>query len=287
MQGTKSSSALITGNSTIAATLPIQLSDQNHPLKGYSYSTVPSKASLTILVVLINSDSVFNMKNFGQSSNSLKSVETMRLIFSIGCGVMLGLFIGISFPTSSLTKLNITASIVSNYPVARDRNNVVSSQNDTDSSIKNKNATDQWKDLLNKPICQVKFTVGIKQKHNIDACVTKFSDDFTILFFFHYDRKTTEWDEFEWSQRAIHISARKQTKWWYTKRFLHLNIVALYDYIFIWDEDLGVKHFDGREFVEIMAPVFSRDVWRCVWHMILNDLIHGWRLDFALHKFLE
>ncbi|KAM3287262.1 hypothetical protein P3S67_020692 [Capsicum chacoense] len=324
---------------------------------------------LTILVLLINSNSVFNMKKCGRSSNSLKSAETMRLIFSIGCGVMFGLFIGISFPTSSLTKLNITASIVSSLPIARDRNNVVSSQN----------ATDQWKiwvssnprgaeklppglvasesdyylrrlwgnpseDLPNKPKCLVTFTVGIKQKYNIDACVKKFSDDFTILLF-HYDGKTNEWDEFEWSQRAIHISARKQTKWWYAKRFLHPDIVAPYDYIFIWDEDLGVEHFDGMEyiklvkkhgleisqpgldprkgttwpmtirrensevhmlsenksgkrcsnphlppcaaFVEIMAPVFSRDAWRCVWHMIQNDLIHGWGLDFALHKCVE
>ncbi|CAO1941088.1 unnamed protein product, partial [Urochloa humidicola] len=128
------------------------------------------------------------------------------------------------------------------------------------------------------------------------------------------------------------------------KRFLHPDIVAAYEYIFIWDEDLGVDHFNGdayiklvkkyqleisqpglepdkgltwqmtkrrgdrqvhkvteeREgwcsdphvppcagFVEIMAPVFSRDAWRCVWHMIQNDLIHGWGLDFALRKCVE
>ncbi|KAL6511566.1 hypothetical protein OROGR_021163 [Orobanche gracilis] len=61
-------------------------------------------------------------------------------------------------------------------------------------------------------------------------------------------------------------------KRWYAKRFLHPDIVAPYDYIFIWDEDVGIEHFDGEEFVEIMAPVFSRDAWRCVWHMIQNDL---------------
>ncbi|XP_015074874.1 uncharacterized protein LOC107018811 [Solanum pennellii] len=318
------------------------------------------------------------MKNFGRSSSSLKSAETMRLIFCVACGVMFGVFVGISFSTSSLTKLNITASIVSNFPIARDRNNIVSSQNHTDSSIKIQNATEQLKiwvpsnpkgaerlppglvasesdyylrrlwgnpseDLSSKPKCLVTFTVGVKQKHNIDAAVKKFSDDFTILLF-HYDGKTTEWDEFEWSKRAIHVSARKQTKWWYAKRFLHPDIVAPYDYIFIWDEDLGVEHFDANEyiklvkkhgleisqpgldprkgttwpmtirrdngevhtlaeekpgkcedprlppcaaFVEIMAPVFSRDAWRCVWHMIQNDLIHGWGLDFALHKCVE
>ncbi|KAJ8569740.1 hypothetical protein K7X08_006317 [Anisodus acutangulus] len=318
-------------------------------------------------------DIVFNMRNFGRGSNSLKSAETMRLILSIFCGVIFGLFIGISFPTSSLTKLNLTASIVSNFPIARDRNNVVSDEKLTDSSITRQNATDQLKiwvpsnprgaellppgivtsesdfyprrlwgkpseDLTSKPKYLVTFTVGVKQKHNIDAAVKKFSDDFTILLF-HYDGKTTEWDEFEWSKRAIHVSARKQTKWWYAKRFLHPDIVAPYDYIFILDEDLGLEHFDAKEyiklvkkhgleisqpgldprrgttwqmtkrrgdrevhttteekpgwckdphlppcaaFVEIMAPVFSRDAWRCV-----NDLVHGWGLDFALRKCVE
>ncbi|KAH9606384.1 hypothetical protein KSS87_017288, partial [Heliosperma pusillum] len=161
---------------------------------------------------------------------------------------------------------------------------------------------------------------------------------------------------------------------WYAKRFLHPDIVAAYDYIFIWDEDLGVEHFNASRyiqlvkkhgleisqpgldnvgltwqmtkrlgdkeihketveqpgycsdpklppcaappqngiavahdlgqsaiyaafiaskcgcrnlFVEIMAPVFSRDAWRCVWHMIQNDLIHGWGLDFALRRCVE
>lgn len=41
----------------------------------------------------------------------------------------------------------------------------------------------------------------------------QFSENFTILLF-HYDGRTSEWDEFEWSKRAIHVSARKQAKWW-------------------------------------------------------------------------
>ncbi|TVU00153.1 hypothetical protein EJB05_53873 [Eragrostis curvula] len=179
-------------------------------------------------------------------------------------------------------------------------------------------------DLTSEPRYLVTFTVGIGQKANIDAAVKKFSDKFTIMLF-HYDGRTTEWDEFEWSKRAIHISVRKQTKWWYAKRFLHPDVVAKYDYIFIWDEDLGVEHFNAEKyielvrkhgleisqpglepdrgltwqmtkrrgdqevhkFVEIMATVFSRNAWRCVWHMIQNDLVHGWGLDFALRKCVE
>ncbi|KAF5741104.1 hypothetical protein HS088_TW10G00099 [Tripterygium wilfordii] len=198
-------------------------------------------------------------------------------------------------------------------------------------------------DLTSKPKYLVTFTVGCEQKKNIDAAVKKFSENFSILLF-HYDGRTSEWDEFEWSKRAIHVSARKQTKWWYAKRFLHPDIVAPYDYIFIWDEDLGLQHFNAEEyirlvkkygleisqpaldpnkwftwtmtkrrsdhevhkesgekkqwcsgthqppcaaFVEIMAPVFSRDAWRCVWHMIQNDLVHGWGLDFALGRCVQ
>ncbi|KAB5545235.1 hypothetical protein DKX38_013347 [Salix brachista] len=182
----------------------------------------------------------------------------------------------------------------------------------------------QLMDLTSTPKYLVTFTVGYDQRMNIDACVKKFSENFTILLF-HYDGRVAEWDEFEWSKRAIHVSVLKQTKWWYAKRFLHPDIVAPYEYIFIWDEDLGVEHFNAEEyiklvkkhgleisqpgldpnkgltwqmtkrrddsevhkFVEIMAPVFSRDAWRCVWHMIQNDLVHGWGLDFALRKCIE
>ncbi|PPD74397.1 hypothetical protein GOBAR_DD28684 [Gossypium barbadense] len=130
---------------------------------------------------------------------------------------------------------------------------------------------------------------------------------------------------------------------WFAKRFLHPDIVSTYDYIFLWDEDLGVEHFnpgryleivksEGLEisqpaldpnsteihhritirsrmkkfhrrvyelrgktrcsnisegppcsgFVEGMAPVFSRAAWRCAWHLIQNDLVHGWGMDMKL-----
>lgn len=94
-------------------------------------------------------------------------------------------------------------------------------------------------DLAATPKYLVTFTVGYNQKNNIDAAIRKvsfpsflpsslslslafsffsiklyfqFSDNFTIVLF-HYDGRITEWDEFEWSKRAIHVSAAKQTKW--------------------------------------------------------------------------
>ncbi|GKV14603.1 hypothetical protein SLEP1_g25450 [Rubroshorea leprosula] len=318
------------------------------------------------------------------SSVSRKPNESMRLIVTTFFGVVLGFLIGVSFPTLSTTRRNVTSALLPGIDFAYEDKktglstqtalNVLSMRNS--SSAHNASDTSKiWvrsnprgaerlppeiiraesdlyfrrlsgnpkEDLTYKPKYLVTFTVGFDQSKNIDAAVEKFSENFTIVLF-HYDGRTTEWDEFEWSKKAIHISARRQTKWWYAKRFLHPDIVAQYDYIFIWDEDLGVEHFNAEEyiklvrkhgleisqpgldpngvltwqmtkrrfdhevhketeerpnwctdphlppcaaFVEIMAPVFSRDAWRCVWHMMQNDLVHGWGLDFALRKCVE
>jgi len=195
-------------------------------------------------------------------------------------------------------------------------------------------------DLPIKPKYLLTLTVGLKQKDFVNQCVQKFSKDWQIVLF-HYDGKVSEWDDLEWAKYAIRISTQKQAKWWYAKRFLHPDVVEAYDYIFIWDEDLDVEHFNAEKymelvkkydleisqpglepdrgltwemtkrlgdsevhkstkekegwcsdpllppcagFVEIMAPVFSRSAWRCVWHMIQNDLVHGWGLDMELQR---
>uniref|UniRef100_A0ACD5WL46 Uncharacterized protein n=1 Tax=Avena sativa TaxID=4498 RepID=A0ACD5WL46_AVESA len=324
---------------------------------------------------------------FNRSTHSRKPNESMRLVVVTIIGVVFGFFIGISFPTVSITKLHFPSSLVS---YIEDKNSGLTAQailNHAWTSARNAKGTnngsepssntsmkiyvptnprgaemlppgivepesdldprrlfgDPAEDLPSRPKYLVTFTVGISQKDNINRAVQKFSDNFAILLF-HYDGRVSEWDEFEWSKRAIHISVIKQAKWWYAKRFLHPDIVAPYEYIFIWDEDLGVDHFNAEEyiklvkkykleisqpglepdkgltwqmtkrrgdrevhkdteerpgwctdphlppcaaFVEIMAPVFSRDAWRCVWHMIQNDLVHGWGLDFALRKCVD
>ncbi|XP_062161586.1 uncharacterized protein LOC133868666 [Alnus glutinosa] len=185
--------------------------------------------------------------------------------------------------------------------------------------------------------------VGIQQKLNVDAIVQKFLPvNFTIILF-HYDGNVDGWRDLNWSKKATHIVAQNQTKWWFAKRFLHPDVVSIYDYIFLWDEDLGVEHFNPRRylnivktegleisqpaldpnstdihhritirarskrfhrrvydrrgsvkcsdssegppctgFVEGMAPVFSRSAWHCTWHLIQNDLVHGWGMDMKL-----
>ncbi|KAI3933983.1 hypothetical protein MKW92_053823 [Papaver armeniacum] len=319
----------------------------------------------------------------GRSGILRKSNESMRLFVTTFVGVVFGFLLGVSFP-ASLYRLNITSHLVedTNSSISTEQLlhhawssmtghnesslTQVQTPNDTSKIWVSSNprgaerlppgivvaesdfyARRLWgkpsEDLIMKPKYLVTFTVGLGQKSNIDAAVKKFSGNFTIMLF-HYDGRTSEWDDLEWSKQAIHVSVLKQTKWWYAKRFLHPDVVAAYDYIFIWDEDLGVEHFDAEEylklvrkhgleisqpgldpnrgttwqmtkrrgdlevhkdteekpgwcsdphlppcaaFVEIMAPVFSRNAWRCVWHMIQNDLVHGWGLDFALRKCVE
>ncbi|XAR51922.1 hypothetical protein NMG60_11006726 [Bertholletia excelsa] len=324
-----------------------------------------------------------------RSGITRRTNETMRLFITTIAGIVIGFFLGVSFPTLSLTKMNLTSGIVPSVDLRalEDKYSGLSTQallNMWSSLNHNRGTRSQghkykshkiwvptnprgaerlapgiiesqsdlylrrlWglpgEDLVVRPKYLVTFTVGYDQKENIDAAVRKLSENFTILLF-HYDGRTSEWEEFEWSKRAIHVSVRRQTKWWYAKRFLHPDIVAPYDYIFIWDEDLGVQNFDWEEFiqlvkkhgldisqpglepnsgftwemtrrkertevhkktkersgwcsdphlppcaafVEIMAPVFSRDAWRCVWHMVQNDLVHGWGLDFALRKCVD
>ncbi|XP_077227084.1 trimethylguanosine synthase (DUF707) [Tasmannia lanceolata] len=308
-----------------------------------------------------------------------KSSDRTRLFLTTSLGIVFGFFVGISFPNVSVTKFNLHPKILSSIDLAilddhssgrntqtKSKSSETAQSGDSSRIYVGTNPRgaellppgivvsetdfylrrlwgDPNEDLTNRPKYLVTFTVGFDQRKNIDTAVKKFSEDFTILLF-HYDGRASEWDQFEWSKRAIHISVKKQTKWWYAKRFLHPDVVAAYDYIFIWDEDLGVEHFNAEKylqlvmkhgleisqpglepnkgltwqmtkrrgdsevhketvekpgwcsdphlppcaaFVEIMAPVFSRNAWRCVWHMIQNDLIHGWGLDFALRRCVE
>ncbi|KAB2028558.1 hypothetical protein ES319_D05G105500v1 [Gossypium barbadense] len=301
-----------------------------------------------------------------------KTNDKARLVIATILGIVIGFFIGVSFPSVSLYKIHLPSNLRSSFDAfrANDQDFIVRSPERTADNLPkiyvptNPRGAELlppgivvpesdlylrrlWgepsEDLKKKPKYLVTFTVGFDQRSNIDKCVKKFSEDFQILLF-HYDGRTTEWDQFEWSKNAIHVSVKKQTKWWYAKRFLHPDVVSAYEYIFIWDEDLGVEHFNAERyielvkkhgleisqpglepnngltwqmtkrrgdrevhkfteekpgwcsdphlppcaaFVEIMAPVFSREAWRCVWYMIQNDLVHGWGLDFALRRCVE
>ncbi|KAF9613166.1 hypothetical protein IFM89_005937, partial [Coptis chinensis] len=83
-----------------------------------------------------------------------------------------------------------------------------------------------------------------------------FSENFTVILF-HYDCNVDGWQDLEWSNKAIHIVAHNQTKWWFAKRFLHPDVVSIYDYIFIWDEDLGVENFHPGRYILRVWNIFN------------------------------
>lgn len=60
---------------------------------------------------------------------------------------------------------------------------------------------------------------------------------------------------------------------WFVKRFFYFDVVVFYEYIFVWDEDLGVENFDFLEwvFIKILVYVFIVVfVWemKCVWYKL-------------------
>ncbi|XP_034580778.1 uncharacterized protein [Setaria viridis] len=117
-----------------------------------------------------------------------------------------------------------------------------------------------------KPKSLLAIPVGIKNKAVVDKLVSKFpAADFTVMLF-HYDGAVEQWSDVEWSGRAVHVAAKGQTKWWFAKRFLHPDVVAEYDYVFVWDEDIEVDAFDPvryldvvrREGLEVSQPALDR-----------------------------
>uniref|UniRef100_A0A7N0TLB4 Uncharacterized protein n=1 Tax=Kalanchoe fedtschenkoi TaxID=63787 RepID=A0A7N0TLB4_KALFE len=94
--------------------------------------------------------------------------------------------------------------------------------------------------------------VGIKQKKVVDRIVTKFLLSDFLVMLFHYDGVVDKWNDLAWSDRVIHVAAMSQTKWWFAKRFLHPDVVADYDHIFLWDEDIGVENFSPKRYLSII-----------------------------------
>jgi hypothetical protein len=85
------------------------------------------------------------------------------------------------------------------------------------------------------------ITVGAKMMSNVDAIVNAFNAEKTQVVLFHYDGVVDAWnDAYEWSRRAVHVSAPKQSKWWFAKRFLHPDITHPYERVWVWDEDIDV-----------------------------------------------
>lgn len=53
---------------------------------------------------------------------------------------------------------------------------------------------------------------------------------------------------FHFHEHVSWLSLRLMIRW-FAKRFLHPEIVAEYNYIFLWDEDLEVENFNPQRYV--------------------------------------
>ncbi|GAQ84024.1 hypothetical protein KFL_001730170 [Klebsormidium nitens] len=96
------------------------------------------------------------------------------------------------------------------------------------------------------------ITAGIQQKENVDNMIEKFPASDFVYLIFHYDGIVEQWNTSPWFDAAIHIVGKRQSKWWFAKRFLHPDIVEPYDYIFIWDEDLGLDNFNASRYLALI-----------------------------------
>ncbi|VVB12574.1 unnamed protein product [Arabis nemorensis] len=114
------------------------------------------------------------------------------------------------------------------------------------------NYGDTKKGNVNRSMSLLAMAVGIKQKKLVNKVIQKFPPRDFVVMLFHYDGVVDEWKQFPWNADAIHVSVMNQTKWWFAKRFLHPDIVAEYEYIFLWDEDLGVEHFNPQRYLSIV-----------------------------------
>jgi hypothetical protein len=98
----------------------------------------------------------------------------------------------------------------------------------------------------------IAIPVSINNKDVVDKLVSKFmAADFAVVLF-HYDGAVEQWNELEWSRRVLHVAAHGQTKLWFAKRFLHPDVVADYEYVFLWDEDIEVDAFDPVKYLQVV-----------------------------------
>ncbi|KAL3382264.1 hypothetical protein AABB24_002027 [Solanum stoloniferum] len=170
-----------------------------------------------------------------------------------------------------------------------------------------------WGDVEKKSPHSVNLlgiAVGIKQKEMVNKIVKKFLEHDFVVMLFHYDGVVDEWNDLEWSNRAIHVSAMNQTKWYISivreegleisqpgldasKSEVHHHITVRRGRSKVhrrfYRLNRGGRTCDNNSteppcvgWVEMMAPVFSKAAWRCAWYMVQNDLIHAWGLDMKL-----
>jgi hypothetical protein len=80
--------------------------------------------------------------------------------------------------------------------------------------------------------------VGEKSKVNMVPVLQLFYKSGFDIMLFHYDQ--SDWRDIPNYSKWHAVRVLHQTKYWYAKRFLSPSVVENYDYLFLWDDDVGL-----------------------------------------------
>ncbi|ORZ41222.1 hypothetical protein BCR44DRAFT_111570, partial [Catenaria anguillulae PL171] len=105
---------------------------------------------------------------------------------------------------------------------------------------------------LKRQIGLLAIPVGAKSRALISPVIRKFKNAGFHIYLFHYDT-SGPWQEY--AREYPSVTAPGQAKFWFAKRYLPPQVVENYEYIFLWDDDVGfldIDAWDPVEFVRIM-----------------------------------
>ncbi|ORZ39189.1 hypothetical protein BCR44DRAFT_1427391 [Catenaria anguillulae PL171] len=93
--------------------------------------------------------------------------------------------------------------------------------------------------------------VSGKSKAQIAPVLARFRQEHFDIMLFHYD--AADWSDVPHYNEFTSIRVFGQTKFWFAKRFLVPELVENYDYVFLWDDDVGLDAmWSPTQFVAIL-----------------------------------
>ncbi|RWW32474.1 hypothetical protein BHE74_00045304 [Ensete ventricosum] len=213
--------------------------------------------------------------------------ESMKLIIAVSIGVVLGYFIGVSLPAVNIVKHHLPRSIITWTEEDSPSLDTLTSGHDHSGNNTRPHSNN-----------------SLSHSHNNTRLHS--TDNLEVLLYFHVKLTTRSF--------LRNLAGALTPVFRHVPRRNHSTLSHAFCLRILCLPGLSLPCHAMNRFVEIMAPVFSRDAWRCVWHMIQvrqsisitlhsswslsqlkcnywllsqNDLVHGWGLDFALRRCVE
>ncbi|KNE69026.1 hypothetical protein AMAG_13902 [Allomyces macrogynus ATCC 38327] len=118
--------------------------------------------------------------------------------------------------------------------------------------------------------------VGLKSKKAMRPILELFDKEGFDIILFHYD--DASWADVPGYDRWTAVRALRQTKYWYAKRFLTPLVVDNYDYLFLWDDDVGLP--DGWSPTKFLQLLKDYDL-HVAQPALLKGLRDNWQRDIV------